>query len=114
MKHRICMLNIARINYDHRLDISCIKGDVVAYEDSDLQEILQRVQGCEIVVSKELGLSKALIEQFPDSVRLICEAGTGYNNIDLEPAAKRDHCVQYARLFHKACGTYGDYAAFKP
>ena len=66
MKHRICMLNIARINYDHRLDISCIKGDVVAYEDSDLQEILQRVQDCEIVVSKELGLSKALIEQFPD------------------------------------------------
>ena len=61
MKHRICMLNIARINYDHRLDISCIKGDVVAYEDSDPQEILQRVQDCEIVVSKELELSKALI-----------------------------------------------------
>lgn len=89
MKHRICMLNIARINYDHRLDISCIKGDVVAYEDSDLQEILQRVQDCKIVVSKELGLSKALIEQFPDSVRLICEAGTGYNNIDLEACRKK-------------------------
>ena len=29
MKHRICMLNIARINYDHRLDISCIKGEDV-------------------------------------------------------------------------------------
>ena len=89
IKHRICMLNIARINYDHRLDISCIKGDVVAYEDSDPQEILQRVQDCEIVVSKELELSKALIEQFPDSVRLICEAGTGYNNIDLEACRKK-------------------------
>ena len=109
MKHRICMLNIARINYDHRLDISCIKGDVVAYEDSDLQEILQRVQDCEIVVSKELGLSKALIEQFPDSVRLICEQ---YRSGGLPQ--KGNHCVQYARLFHKACGTYGDYAAFKP
>lgn len=52
MKHRICILNIARINYDHKLDTSCIKGEVIAYEDSDPQQILQRVQGCEIVVSK--------------------------------------------------------------
>ena len=27
--------------------------------------------------------------QFPDSVKLICEAGTGYNNIDLDAAKEK-------------------------
>ena len=30
--------------------------------------------------------------QFPDSVKLICEAGTGYNNIDLDAAKKITVC----------------------
>ena len=30
-----------------------------------------------------------MIQQFPESIKLICEAGTGYNNIDLEAARKR-------------------------
>ena len=30
-----------------------------------------------------------LIRQFPDSVKLICEAGTGYNNLDLEAARQK-------------------------
>ena len=29
-------------------------------------------------------LSKETISQLPSSVKLICEAGTGYNNIDLD------------------------------
>ena len=30
-----------------------------------------------------------MIQKFPESVKLICEAGTGYNNIDLEAARKK-------------------------
>jgi glycerate dehydrogenase len=30
-----------------------------------------------------------MIEQFPDSVRLICEAGTGYNNIAIDAARQK-------------------------
>lgn len=30
-----------------------------------------------------------MIRQFPDSVKLICEAGTGYNNIDLDAAKEK-------------------------
>ena len=30
-----------------------------------------------------------MIRQFPDSVKLICEAGTGYNNIDFDVAKEK-------------------------
>ena len=30
-----------------------------------------------------------MIRQFPDSAKLICEAGTGYNNIDLDAAKEK-------------------------
>ena len=89
MKGKICILNIGRINYDHKLDTGCIQGNPVCYEESGPDEILERVQGCEIVVTKELALPQSLLEQFPDSVRLICEAGTGYNNIDLEACRQK-------------------------
>ena len=34
-------------------------------------------------------VSAKMIQRFPESVKLICEAGTGYNNIDLEAARKK-------------------------
>jgi len=34
-----------------------------------------------------------MIESFPESVKLICEAGTGYNNIDLEATRKKEITV---------------------
>ena len=39
-----------------------------------------------MVVTKELPVGADLLSQFPDSVKLIIEAGTGYNNIDLDAA----------------------------
>ena len=46
-----------------------------------------RVQ--QVVVTKEMPVGGDLIRQFPDSVKLICEAGTGYNNLDLEAARQK-------------------------
>ena len=34
-------------------------------------------------------MSAEMIQRFPESVKLICEAGTGYNNIELEAAEQR-------------------------
>ena len=38
----------------------------------------------DVVVTKEMPVDGDTIARFPDSVQLICEAGTGYNNIDIE------------------------------
>ena len=38
-------------------------------------------------------MGRNLISQFPDSVKLICEAGTGYNNIDIVAAREKNITV---------------------
>ncbi|HSP46703.1 MAG TPA: NAD(P)-dependent oxidoreductase, partial [Clostridiaceae bacterium] len=64
-------------------------GNLTSHEESNDEEILERVQDQNIVITKELPLSGELIERFPSSVKLICEAGTGYNNIDLDAARRK-------------------------
>lgn len=44
----------------------------------------------EIVICKEMELPPTVVERFPDSVRILCEAGTGYNNIPIELARSKN------------------------
>lgn len=80
---RTVILNAALVNYDGKIDFQQIAPDVVIYEETPEALILERVQGASIVVTKEMKLSGEIIRQLPSSVKMICEAGTGYNNIDL-------------------------------
>lgn len=86
MGGKTVVLNSARMNYDGKLDMSVLSSDVTEYAVTEQDQILERVQGVDIVVTKEMPVSGETIAQFPDSVKLICEAGTGYNNIDIEAA----------------------------
>ncbi|MBS4960120.1 MAG: D-2-hydroxyacid dehydrogenase [Clostridiales bacterium] len=86
MNTKTVVLNAERMNYDHKLDLSILSDDVTIYDSTPEDKILERVEGKTIVVTKEMPVRGELLLQFPDSVKLICEAGTGYNNIDLEAA----------------------------
>ncbi|WP_238948776.1 NAD(P)-dependent oxidoreductase [Clostridium sp. YIM B02569] len=89
--NKIVFLNASRINFDGQLDFSSLDnlGKVTKYEDSSNDKILERVKEQNIVITKELTINKELIEKFPSSVKLICEAGTGYNNIDIIAAREK-------------------------
>lgn len=89
------ILNSAKLDFDKKLDFSPVSraADITVYEVSNSEEIADRVKGHEIVITKELPLGKELIETFPPSVRLICEAGTGYNNIDTAAAREKNITV---------------------
>jgi len=91
----IVFLNSARLDFDQQLDFSQLEtfGTLTSYEESNNKEILERVNGQSIVITKELPMSGDLIERFPSSVKLICEAGTGYNNIDLDAARRKGIAV---------------------
>lgn len=89
MNTKTVVLNGERMNYDHRLDYSILSDEVKVYETTEPSEILERIQGFDIVVTKEMPVSGDIIRRFPDSVKLICEAGTGYNNLDLEAAREK-------------------------
>ena len=89
MGERVVVVNASKMNYDHALDFSVLSSDVQVYDDSTNAELIERIQGARVVVTKELPVGADLLSQFPDTVKLIVEAGTGYNNIDLNAAKER-------------------------
>ena len=89
MSERVVVVNASKMNYDHALDFSVLSNDVQVYDDSTNEELIERIQGARVVVTKELPVGADLLSQFPDTVKLIVEAGTGYNNIDLNAAKER-------------------------
>lgn len=89
MSERVVVVNAGKMNYDHALDFSVLSNDVQVYDDSTNTELIERIQGARVVVTKELPVGADLLSQFPDTVKLIVEAGTGYNNIDLNAAKER-------------------------
>ena len=89
MNDKCVVLNAKKMNFDGKLDFSVLSSDVTVYDDTTEQQLSERIQGADIIVTKEMPVSAEMIQKFPESVKLICEAGTGYNNIDLEATRKK-------------------------
>lgn len=89
MNDKTVVLNAGLVNYDGNIDYSKIASEVVIYEETPEDKILERVDGFTIVVTKEMKVPGDIIRKFPDSVKMICEAGTGYNNIDLDAVREK-------------------------
>mmetsp|Transcript_29363 Transcript_29363/g.63856 ORF Transcript_29363/g.63856 Transcript_29363/m.63856 type:complete len:362 (+) Transcript_29363:43-1128(+) len=64
-------------------------AEVVRFDDSTPAEFSERANGADVLITKELPVGADLIARFPSSIKGICEAGTGYNNIDLTAASER-------------------------
>jgi len=103
-------LNAARLDFDNRMNWDKMKQtvDIVMYDKSETEEIVSRVQGKEIVMNKEFPLPGDVIRAFPPSVKLIAEAGTGYNNIDLD--ACREKGIALCNVPEYTTEAMGDYA----
>lgn len=88
---RCVVLNAARLDFDGRISFDRIAdvANVTRHEISEPSQVVERVAEHEVVLNKEMPLPGDLIRAFPPSVKLICEAGTGYNNIDLVAARER-------------------------
>ena len=89
MNDKCVVLNVKKMNFDGKLDFSILSSDVTVYDDTTEQQMTERIQGKDIIVTKEMPVNAEMIQRFPESVKLICEAGTGYNNTDLEAARKK-------------------------
>lgn len=88
-------LNSQKVDFDKKLNFESITQitNLTNYDTSTDEEILERVKDQNIVITKELPIGRDLIAQFSSSVKLICEAGTGYNNIDLVAAKEKNITV---------------------
>lgn len=88
-------LNSQKLDYDGKLNFAPL-AELTAFTQYDVssnEEILERVKDQTIIITKELPVGRELISKFPSSVQLICEAGTGYNNIDIVAAKERNIVV---------------------
>lgn len=89
MSDKTVVLNAKKMNFDGNLDFSVLSSDVTVYDDTTPEQLLERIEGADIIVTKEMPVNGDLIRKFSASVKLICEAGTGYNNLDLDAAREK-------------------------
>lgn len=67
-------------------------GEVIIYDRSSEDQIIERAKGAEIVLTNKVSLSAHIIEALPE-LKYIGVMATGYNMIDMDAAKKRDIIV---------------------
>jgi len=90
---KIVFLDAATMGSDLSLDCIASLGEYTSWPLSTKEEALERVADCEVLIVNKIIVDKQLIDAAP-SLRLICEAATGVNNIDLEYAASKGIAVK--------------------
>jgi len=63
-------------------------GDMVIYQTTALDERAERCKDVDIIITNKVIIDKEIMDATP-SLKLICVAATGMNNVDLEYAAKK-------------------------
>ena len=84
---KIVFLDAATLG-DTPLDPISGLGELICYSTSTQEEALSRVRDCEVVITNKVRITKELLDAAPQ-LKLVCEAATGTNNIDMEECAKR-------------------------
>lgn len=68
-------------------------GEVTAYETTAPDETLSRIANADVVVTNKVVISDEMMGATP-SLKLICIAATGMNNVDLDAAGKQGIAVK--------------------
>lgn len=88
MLHKGALLDAITLGDDIDLDGLQQTGiDWQVYPQTTPQQLLGRIDSCDVVITNKVMIDADTLAQCP-SLRLICVAATGTNNIDLEAAAQ--------------------------
>ena len=63
-------------------------GELVCYANSTAEEAMERVKDCDVMIVNKVKVTPELMDA-AKNLKLVCEAATGVNNIDLEYAASK-------------------------
>lgn len=63
-------------------------GELVCYDRSTPAEARERVGDCDVLIVNKVRVDSGLLDAAP-ALKLVCEAATGVNNIDVEACEKR-------------------------
>lgn len=78
---------------DVSLDCIAALGELTCYPSSTPEDARERVAEADVVLVNKVIVDKAFLDAAP-KLRLICEAGTGINNIDVELCKERGVIVR--------------------
>jgi len=68
-------------------------GEYKRYEYTSSEQVLSRCEGADVVITNKVKLMQTELENLP-SLKLICIAATGMNNVDLKIAAEKGVLVK--------------------
>jgi glycerate dehydrogenase len=85
---KIVVLDALTLGND--IDISCFEkyGNVTLYDKTYPEDTQARVKDADIIITNKVVINKEIMEATP-SIKLICIAATGMNNVDLDEAKNR-------------------------
>lgn len=69
------------------------QGELVAWPNSTPEESVARVSDCDLLIVNKIKVNDRLLDAAP-RLRLVCEAGTGINNIDVDACERRGVLVR--------------------
>ncbi len=81
---KLVFLDAKTLGDDISLDRFKEFGEVEVYPSTTTSQTLQRVKDADIVITNKVVIDRAIMKE--TSIKLICVAATGMNNIDLESA----------------------------
>ena len=84
---KIVFLDAATLG-DTSLEPIAKLGDLVCWPTSTPEEARARVGDCEVLIVNKIKVDKMLLDAAPE-LKLVCEAATGVNNIDVEACAAK-------------------------
>lgn len=93
MNEKIVFLDSSTVDFGD-IDLSTLKesGELICYPKTSHGDVVERCRKATIVITNKVVLDSEIISKCPD-LKMIAEAATGYNNIDIAEAAKRNIIV---------------------
>lgn len=83
-----------RLTFGNDIDLTPLEkfGELTIHETTNKEQTLSRVKDCDIVITNKVIIDKKIMDK--STIKLICIAATGTNNIDLEYAAIKNIAVK--------------------
>ena len=85
MSFKIVFLDEATVGQISNLELIKELGSYSSYDYTQKEDVLARIEGFEVVITNKVVISREIMQNAP-SLKLICVAATGMNNIDLDAA----------------------------
>lgn len=93
MNKKIVFLDADTLGADISLEPIAKLGEFKAYPFTKPEDVKARIKDCNILIVNKIQVNKEVIDAAPD-LKLICEAATGTNNIDIQYAESKGIAVK--------------------